>query len=351
MKKETNITCSGMRCMTKKWIGVLLSLCMVISMAVPVAAASAVKLSSLTPIESADTVNSGNYTAGDTITTPHGKAYRDVLYFDASLNAYSVYDLGKKYGTLTGKIVTSSQSNTGGSYGITFYGDGKVLKRYTGITTADKDKSFSISVNGIKTLRIETENTGEWSCGWLYLVDSRLSTNMLTLSDSRLEMNAGESTYVTWTYTNISGKNSQPKAKWKSSNTKVAKVSSKGKVVAVGTGTCKLTCTSKGLSKTMNVIVRPNKVTGLKTLSRTKNSVQLQWKLQNNVSGYEVWMYDTDLEEYAKVSAVKGTVNSARINNLKKNTSYKFQVRGYYKTRSGKYYGSFSSTLKAKTSK
>ena len=110
----------------RKWIGALLVLCMVISLAVPVSAASGVKLTRLIPIESEGTVG-GNYTTGGTITTPQGKAYTDVLFFDASLDAYSVYDFGKKYGTLSGKIVTSTSSHTGGNYNINFWGDGKLL--------------------------------------------------------------------------------------------------------------------------------------------------------------------------------------------------------------------------------
>lgn len=93
----------------------------------------------------------------------------------------------------------------------------------------------------------------------------------------------------------------------------------------------------------------PDKVKSVKQVSKTKTSIKLSWKAQKGVSGYEVWMYDPDLEEYTKVKNVSSDFTSATIKNLKKGTTYKFRVRGYVKVSSKKYYGEYSKTCKMKT--
>jgi hypothetical protein len=188
-----------------------------------------------------------------------------------------------------------------------------------------------------------TNNGGSaFICEWDYL---------LTLSDSKIQMNCGENTYITYTLTSVNNQIISASASWKSSNTAVAKVSQKGKVVAVGAGTCKITCTVKGISKTVTIIVNPKKVTSIKTLSKTKTSVQLKWKAQSGIKKYEVYMYDTDLEEYVKVKTLSGKTNSVRIAKLKKGKKYKFKIRAYVTYGTKKYYGTFSSVYTVKTRK
>jgi hypothetical protein len=162
-------------------------------------------------------------------------------------------------------------------------------------------------------------------------------------------MNCGDSAFITYNITTADNKVIKASANWKSSNTAVAKVSSKGKVVAVGPGTCKITCTVKGIQKKATIIVKPKKITSLTTLSKTTTSVQLKWAMQEGVDKYEVYMYDKDLEEYVKVKTVNSNINSARITGLKKGKTYKFKVRAYVVNGSTKYYGAFSKVYEVKT--
>jgi hypothetical protein len=90
-------------------------------------------------------------------------------------------------------------------------------------------------------------------------------------------------------------------------------------------------------------------VTGVSTKSKTKNSIKLSWKAQSGVSGYQVWMYDIDLEEYVKVKNVSKDLHVAPTTKLKKGTTYKFKIRAYVKKGSKKYYGEYSKVYKAKT--
>jgi hypothetical protein len=314
------------------------------------AMASGKKLTSMNYEESNHSFDSTNYTSS--IDGRDGKHYDDVIFFDASLlNAHVTYNLNKKYTVLDASVVCTENTTSGGNFTISFYGDDKLLgtvQNYLGDSTAAKP--VSIDVTGVKELKITADNDGTWANGFVYLVNATVSAAKLELSDSTIKLNAKESTVLTWSGEDISGKALSGTAKWKSSDTSVAKVSSKGKVVAVSAGACKITCTVKKTSATATVIVLPSKVTKISTISSGKNFVQLSWKAQSGVSGYKVYMYDTDLEEYTLVKTVKSG-NSARIDSLKKNTTYKFKVVAYVKSGSKTYYGEKSSVYKAKTAK
>lgn len=175
--------------------------------------------------------------------------------------------------------------------------------------------------------------------------------NELVLSDNQITMSKGQSTFVTYTYTNVNGVPVKAKASWDSSNKSVAKVSSKGKIVAVGTGRCVISCKVNNSIKNVTVIVKPQKVKNYGLLSKTSNSIQLKWSLQSGATGYEIYFYDNDLEEFTLCRTIKGKITSARINGLKKNTTYRFKIRAYYKYGNKKYYGSFGKIIKVRTSK
>ena len=337
----------------KKGLAVMLTLAMTITVAPqPTFAAGGKSLISLEYTECSHSLETGNYASlYNGITTPDEQFYeqKDILYLDASEDAYIVYDLGGKYSELSGKAVTEKGRGSG-NYTITFYGDGKKLKTIKDITHENQGIDFKVDVEGVKELRIVSENSGSYSFGWVYLAKPTLKSGQLTLSDTTLTMNIKDSTFVTYSYTDAKGKEKTTGAKGKSSNAKIAKVSSKGKIVAASVGKCKVTCTIDGVSKSVTVVVLPDKVTGVKALSKSKNEVQLTWTAQKGVSSYQVYMYDTDLEEYTLVATAKGSINSARIKDLSKNTSYKFKVRAVLK--SGKSYnGEFSKVITVKTTK
>ncbi len=70
----------------------------------------------------------------------------------------------------------------------------------------------------------------------------------------------------------------------------------------------------------------------------------------NKLSGKIVTKKDTGSGEYTLVAITKGAVNSARVKDLSKNTSYKFKVRAVLKA--GKNYnGAYSKVVTIKTSK
>ena len=172
-----------------------------------------------------------------------------------------------------------------------------------------------------------------------------INSSSVKLSESSLKLELNDSYIVDYAYTGSTGKS----ASFSSSNTKVAKISSKGKIVAVAAGSATITCNVGGASATCKVIVLPKKISGVKKVSATKNNIKLSWTKQAGVSGYEVWMYDSDLEEYTRVKTVSKDFASATITDLKKGKTYKYMVRAYVKAGSKKYYGEYSNVFSAKT--
>ena len=128
-------------------------------------------------------------------------------------------------------------------------------------------------------------------------------------------------------------------------------MSSSGMVVAMGAGVCTVTCKAKGMTAKAKVVVKPSKVAKLKAIARSRDAVQLQWKKQAGVARYQVWMYDSDVEEFVLAKTVKGAFNTARVAGLDRNKQQRFKVRGVVTSGKKAYYGAFSKVLKASTTR
>jgi len=203
----------------------------------------------------------------------------------------------------------------------------------------DKLGTFPVQWNDY----MDSANAGEmrgYICEWDY---------SLSLSDSKLVLDKGDKTYVTYSAKGPSGALSA-KPTWSTSNKNVAKVSSKGMVVAMRPGSCNVTCKVAGMSRTVKVVVKPTKVTGVKALSKGRGFIQLKWSKQAGVSSYQIYFYDADIEEFALAKTVNGSLNTVRITGLSKNTAYKFKVRGVVKA-SKAYQGEFSKVVLVRTTK
>lgn len=139
------------------------------------------------------------------------------------------------------------------------------------------------------------------------------------------------------------------KAKFKSSDSKVAKVSSTGKVVAVASGVCEITITVKSAVKVIKVVVVPEKVGAVKVMKNTKQQVVLQWKKVTGADGYVVEYYDPDFEEYVVLKTVKsGKTTKATFKSLDHGVKYTVRVKAYVKDGSSKKYGKASDTISFK---
>ena len=102
-------------------------------------------------------------------------------------------------------------------------------------------------------------------------------------------------------------------------------------------------------SEVITVATEPDEVEKLTVSAVYKKTVSLNWRKQNNVTGYQVYVYSPSKDKYVKVASVKN--NSATIRELNTNTSYRFKVRAYFKADSDVYYGEFSDVVSVKTKK
>lgn len=98
----------------------------------------------------------------------------------------------------------------------------------------------------------------------------------IQLNETSLKMKPGESGYLQYTVKDINGKSVNKSASWTSSNIKVAKVSSKGKVVAVAPGNCTITCKVGDNKKTVKIVVLPKRVTNVSAIAKNTRSIQLK---------------------------------------------------------------------------
>ena len=129
----------------------------------------------------------------------------------------------------------------------------------------------------------------------------------------------------------VKGKANQKKAKYTSSNKKVATVSKKGVVKGKKAGTCTITIkVGKSKAKSKVTVIPKNVTIGSAALA-SSTSAKVTWTALGGVSGYYVY-YSTDKAgTYAKVAVAGAGSNSATISNLTLGATYYFKVRAYAK--------------------
>ncbi len=145
------------------------------------------------------------------------------------------------------------------------------------------------------------------------------------------------------------------KVSFSSSNEKVAAVSSKGIITAVGEGKAVITCKAKdgsGKKAVCTVTVKgkktdkavslvpkaPSQITGLKVTAVSDSSVSLSWNSVKDATGYKIYIYDSLAKTYTYRWAASSA--KAEVKGLEANNDYSFAVKAYTKN----YYSSAEST-------
>jgi hypothetical protein len=134
---------------------------------------------------------------------------------------------------------------------------------------------------------------------------------------------------------------------YKSSDTKVVTVSSKGVVKAVGMGKATITVTSSDdskLSKTISVTVNPQKVKTLKKTEMTSESISLKWSKVADTTGYKLYKYNSKTKKWDCITTTSKNYYTDK--NVKMGDTPQYKVRAYAKLKTATYYGAFSSVLK-----
>ncbi|HCT93099.1 MAG TPA: hypothetical protein DF613_17195, partial [Lachnospiraceae bacterium] len=126
---------------------------------------------------------------------------------------------------------------------------------------------------------------------------------------------------------------------YKSSDPKVASISSEGKVTIRGTGICTITISASetanynGRSVKATIQVSPKKAV-LKTLKPGKKQLKVTWKKDTGADGYQI-QYSTD-KKFKKKTAVavgKNKTTSRTIKKLTKGKRYYVRMRSYKKAK------------------
>lgn len=141
------------------------------------------------------------------------------------------------------------------------------------------------------------------------------------------------------------------KVTYKSSDTKVATVTSKGVIKAVGLGEATITVTASDgskLSKKCTVKVIPQTVTNLKQTAMTTSSVTVAWDKISGVTGYKIYKLN-DKNTWVLLATTKNTTYTDKTLSMGQTAQYK--VRAYNTVSSKTYYGAYSSVLKVTVAK
>ena len=149
--------------------------------------------------------------------------------------------------------------------------------------------------------------------------------------------------------------NGDGKLSYISSEKKVAKISSKGKVTLKGYGKTVITvyaAETEGFlasQKKVTITVIPKNVTVKKLLSNKKKTISYNWKPDDTVEGYQIYIStksDFSMETFQRLYGKKK--GSVSLFGLKSGTKYYIKIRSYVVINKKKYYGRWSKVKSVK---
>lgn len=245
--------------------------------------------------------------------------------------------------------------------------------KYSSINYNGSEKKPEVTVkNGNYTLienvdyTVEYENNVDAGIGNVYIrgagyyygtikkqfIINKLNQNISNIQDS-YSMVYGDASFRLNAVTSADGI-----INYSSSDENVIIVAPKtGRITIVGPGNATVTVTASETTnyrkseKNISFIVKPSKVTELKSQAISSTSVTIKWNSVFGASGYAVYKYNELYEQYDLVDRITPDKTLYTFNNLLSNKSYKFKVRAFKDTKNGRIYGEKSDPLKIQTSK
>lgn len=282
----------------------------------------------------------------------------DLVYGDNSemfTAKTKVADITKLKATTTSNSITLSWNKADNVKGYQI--QQKKGSKWSTVTTIKKASTTSYKISKLSAgkkyqFRVRAYNGksyGEWETITVYtnlvkaknLKISKVTTSSVTLKWDKV---SGADGYVVYRYK--SGE--WVKAATVSKNTaKISKLSA-GKTYKFMVKAYKKssgTTVYGESSSTLSAKTALGKVKDLKASSRKRSSITLKWDKVTGATGYQVYRYNGS--KWVKIATVKS--NSYTNSDLKRNTQYQYKVRAYGTVNGKTSYGSYSSTLKAKT--
>lgn len=172
---------------------------------------------------------------------------------------------------------------------------------------------------------------------------TRVKSNF-KLSGSSLGVSKGSSQKLSLK----SAANVYRKVTWKSSNSKVASVNSKGSVKGKAYGTATISATFMGGAKKKTlkckITVGPSKVGNFKVSGGKKLTVK--WKKNSAANGYEIYYSTSKDGKYKKLAAISKGTKTSYSKKLSSKTYY-VKMRPYKTSGKKKLYGSFTAVKSA----
>ncbi len=145
----------------------------------------------------------------------------------------------------------------------------------------------------------------------------------------------------------LNPKGSMSKIKWVSSNTKVAKVNSKGKITGLAPGKATITAkTGSKLKAKCKVTVKPKAPTfKVTTVNRTAT---IKWNKVKKVSGYKVYRAKSKDGKFIMIRNAAETSTFNKSSNMISGKTYYYKMRAYTKVKGETIYSNYSEIVKIK---
>ncbi|MBR3815269.1 MAG: leucine-rich repeat protein [Clostridia bacterium] len=172
----------------------------------------------------------------------------------------------------------------------------------------------------------------------------------LKLSSSSLKLTTGQTKALTYTYSPEKVYNS--KVKYKSDNTSVVTVDSKGNIKAVAPGKATVTVTTADgskISRKATVTVVPEKVSGFNLTDVTPTGYTLNWARSEGATKYKVYRYNSETKKYETYKYTTDT--SLTVSGMKVGSNQLYKVLAYTSVNGTTYKASNSSAYRAYVAK
>lgn len=183
------------------------------------------------------------------------------------------------------------------------------------------------------------------STGSISGIRVKVNTEGVVLNKTKLTLYAHQSKKLKATVYPTNAKDKT--VKYSSSNTKVATVTSAGKVKAIAPGTAKITAKpAVGASMKCTVTVKPAQPTApkLKVKNSNYNTLKLSWTKDKTATGYVI-LRTTGNKEFKPIKYLDKNHNSYSDTKLKTGRKYKYKVSTYRTISKVNYYSSASNIV------
>lgn len=263
----------------------------------------------------------------------------------------------KKKQTITGSSYKKPYSSSTFILNAKTDGNGKLTYSSSNTKVATVNSTGKVTLKGVGTAKITVKAAATST----YLSASKT----ITITVVKGTQNLSAATVYNKTYggkaftLNVKRTAGNGKLSYKSANTNIVKVNSKGKVTITGCGRTTITVKAAGTSlynqasKKITITVAPKKPTLSSVKNQKGKKMVIRWKKDTKISGYQIqYATDKNFKKNIKTATIqkKGTLNKT-ITGLKKGTTYYVRIRSYKLVNGQALFGEYSARKSVKIRK